>query len=126
MLALAVVGAPDWVMLIALIALLVADAERARSDVVGVLEHKVSVYLGHVSYALYMVHIMVAMAFFEFVDRVIPRAAHVSMVSAGIVLVAVIVAVVTAMISDRVIERPDRRLIANLGKLRFGSRPKPG
>ncbi|MEP7210552.1 MAG: acyltransferase [Alphaproteobacteria bacterium] len=125
-LALAVAGAPDWVMLIALVALLVAGAERARSGVVGVLEHKVSVYLGDVSYALYMVHILVAMTFFEIVDRVIPRATHVSIVSIGIVIVAVIVAVVTAMISDRVIERPGRRLIVNLGKLRLGSRPKPG
>ena len=55
-LALAAIDMPDWVLLIAMIALIAAAAERARTGVEGVLEHPFSIYLGEVSYALYMVH----------------------------------------------------------------------
>ncbi len=125
-LVLAFANAPDWVMLIALVLLLAAGAERARSSVVGVLEHRASVYLGDVSYALYMVHIIVAMGFFEVVGRLGRRATHVSVESLIIGAIAIAIAIVAAAVSDRIIERPGRRMISSLARTRFGSRPRAG
>jgi peptidoglycan/LPS O-acetylase OafA/YrhL len=126
-LALAALNAPDWLMLIALATLLVAGAERARSDVAGVLEKPFAVYLGDISYALYMVHIIVAMAFFKVADALVGRADHTTVTSLAVGVVAVTAAIIAAAISDRIIERPGRRLISSLGKkLRLGSRPTAG
>jgi peptidoglycan/LPS O-acetylase OafA/YrhL len=125
-LALAAFNAPDWEMLIALAMLLVAGAERARAGVAGVLERPFHTYLGDISYALYMVHIIVAMAFFKLADALVGRAQHVSAESLAVGAVAVMAAIVAAAISDRIIERPGRRLISGLGKLRLGSRTRPG
>jgi peptidoglycan/LPS O-acetylase OafA/YrhL len=125
-LVLAVMQAPDWLMLLALIALLAAGAERSRAGMVGILEHRMSVYLGDISYSLYMVQIIVGMVFFEIADRIVPRATHVSVMSVIMVTIAMMIAVITAMISDRVIERAGRKLIANLGKPLVGSHPKLG
>ena len=125
-LALAFADAPDWIMLIALAILLAAGAERARSGVTGILEHPRSVYLGDVSYALYMVHILVAMAFFEVVRRLGARGAHVTVESLVFGALAIALAILAAAVADRIIERPGRRLISGLAKMRFGSRATPG
>ncbi len=77
-LALAALDAPDWLCLTALIALLVAAAERGRSGSNGLLEAKASLYLGEISYALYMVHVATAMAVFEIAHRVFGEPVHVS------------------------------------------------
>ncbi len=109
---LALVDAPDWVMIAALIALLAAAAERARSGISGALEAPFSLYLGEISYALYMVHVAVGMVWFELASRVLGPAAGwtgIALVGIGIVL-----ATLAAAASEFLIERPGRRLITSI------------
>lgn len=120
--ALALLDVSDWLMIAALIALLAAAAERARSGIHGVLEHPFSLYLGEISYALYMVHVAVGMAWFELTARFLGPASGIL----GIELVAVgcMFAMIAAAIADVLIERPGRRLIASLAA-RGRAREKP-
>ncbi len=114
--ALALVDAPDWLMIAALVALLVAAAERARSGISGALEAPFSLYLGEISYALYMVHVAVGMVWFELASRVLGPAAGwpgVALVGFGVVL-----ATLAAAAAEFLIERPGRRLITSLATRR--------
>lgn len=119
---LALMDVPDWLMIAALIALLVAAAERSRSGINGVLEHSFSLYLGEISYALYMVHVFVGMVWFELTARVLGPAGG----SLGIELVVIgcVLAALAAAAADVLIERPGRRLIASLAA-RGGADQKP-
>lgn len=110
--ALALLDVPDWLMIAALIALLAAAAERARSGITGALEHRFSVYLGEISYALYMVHVAVGMVWFELTARVLGPAG--GMLGKELVIVGCIFAILTAAAADVLIERPGRRLITSL------------
>ena len=122
-LALATLNAPDWLMLAALIALLAAAAERARSGREGFLEAKQSLYLGEISYALYMVHVPAAMAWFEMTNWMFGAAVHVSLLSVAVVAGGIIAAILVAALCERVIERPGRKWIGRLGQSRR-SRPQ--
>ena len=117
-LTLAAVNAPDWLMLAALIALLAAAAERARSGREGMLETKASLYLGEISYALYMVHVAVAMVWFEVTNRLFGAAPHMTLTSVAIVTGGVFAAVLAAAFCEHVIERPGRKWIGQLGRSR--------
>lgn len=119
----AALDAPDWLLIGLLIALLAAAAERARSGREGVLENKTSLYLGEISYALYMVHVASAMAYFEITNRLFGVPEHVTWLSLVTTAGGVCVAILAAAISERVIERPGRKLIGRLGHLR-PRRPK--
>ena len=118
--ALALIDAPDWLMIAALIALLAAAAERARSGISGLLESPFSLYLGEISYALYMVHIAVGMVWFELASRILGAVTGLT----GIALVAVglVLATLAAAAAEFLIERPGRRLITALAA--HGAPPK--
>lgn len=115
-LALAALDMPDWVILVAMIALIVAAAERARAGTEGVLEHPFAIYLGEVSYALYMVHVAVGMVMFEIVARTIGEAQHVTILSTVVLIFSLVVATAVAALSERLIERPGRQLIAQFAR----------
>ncbi len=112
--ALALAGAPDWLMITALIVLLAAAAERSRSGVSGILETKFSLYLGEISYALYMVHVAVGMVCFELAQRVVGPPAGAGAAGIALVAGAVVAATLAAAAAEHVIERPGRRLITAL------------
>ncbi len=110
--ALALFDVPDWLMIAALIALLAAAAERARSNISGILETKFSLHLGEVSYALYMVHIAVGMVWFEVAQRIIGPVT--GWTSIALVAVGVVLATLAAAAAEFLIERPGRRLITSI------------
>lgn len=114
--ALAAINAPDWAMLAGLIGLIAAAAERSRDGHEGVLESKTGLYLGEISYALYMVHVAVAMVYFNITDRLVGRSEHVTVFSVAIVLGGILVAVACAAVAERFIERPGRKFITGLGR----------
>ncbi len=109
---------PDWTIIAAFIVLLVSAAERARAGVNGVLETKTSLYLGEISYALYMVHIAAAMIYFEIASRMFGAPGSVTFFSSLVAIGGIGFAVLAAAIGERVIERPGRKLIGRLAKLR--------
>lgn len=115
-LGLAAIDMPDWVLLLAMIALIAAAAERGRSGADGILEHPFSTYLGEISYALYMVHVAVGMAMFELVGRVFGEAEHVTAFSSAMMVLGLVIATIVAALAERMIERPGRRLIARLAR----------
>lgn len=118
---LALIDAPDWVMIAALIGLLGAAAERARSGIFGVLETPFSLYLGEISYALYMVHVAVGMVWFELAHRILGPLA--GWTSIALVVIGLVLATLTAAAAEFLIERPGRRLITSLAAR--GRAPKP-
>ena len=109
---LALIDAPDWVMIAALIALLAAAAERARSGISGALETPFSLYLGEISYALYMVHVAVGMVWFELAHRSLGPVT--GWASIALILVGLILAILAAAAAEFLIERPGRRLVTSL------------
>ncbi|MEQ1783592.1 MAG: acyltransferase [Hyphomonadaceae bacterium] len=110
--ALALFDVPDWLMIAALIALLAAAAERARSGISRVLEKPFSLYLGEISYALYMVHIAVGMVWFELASRIVGPAA--GWIGIALVAIGLVLATLAAAAAEFLIERPGRRIITSL------------
>ena len=110
--ALALADVPDWLMVGALVCLLVSAAERTRSGIDGILEKPFCLYLGEISYALYMVHVAVGMVWFELANRLIGPTT--SLVSIGLVAIGLVLATLAAAASEFLIERPGRRLITSL------------
>ena len=109
--ALALADVPDWLMIAALIVLLTAAAERSRAEISGVLEMKFSLYLGEISYGLYMVHVAVGMVWFELVKRVLGPAANEGPTGIALVGGGILAAILAAAVAEFIIERPGRRLI---------------
>ncbi len=110
----ALMDAPDWLMIALLIVLLAAAAERARSGATGLLETRASLYLGEISYALYMVHVAVGMVWFELTRRVLGPESVAGALGLGLVAGAVVLAILAAAAGEHLIERPGRRLITSL------------
>lgn len=119
----ALLDVPDWLMIGMLIALLVAAAERARSGINGVLEKPFSLYLGEISYALYMVHVAVGMVWFELSARVFGPANG----SFGIALIVIgcVLAACAAAAAEFMIERPGRRFITAIATRRQAQKAAP-
>lgn len=122
-LALAALNAPDWAMLIALVILLAAGAERGRMRRDGLLERPASVYLGEISYGLYMVHIAVANVAFHILDLFMPRPQETTAASLLTTALVAGLAVATSALTHRLIEEPGQALILQLRKMRL--RPLP-
>ncbi len=115
---LACFAAPDWTILAGLILVVVCGAERARSERVGLLEHQANLYLGEISYALYMVHVAVGMAFFFAAEKLFGVQTTFTATAALLLVASLIASTLIAAAAERLIERPGRRLIASLGRRR--------
>jgi peptidoglycan/LPS O-acetylase OafA/YrhL len=95
-------------------ALLVAAAERARSGAHGALETPFGLWLGEISYALYMVHLGVGMVFFEAAQRLFGEQPAFSVPHIALGILGVGAAIVTAALAERYVERPGRALIQSI------------
>jgi peptidoglycan/LPS O-acetylase OafA/YrhL len=101
------------------IAMFVASAASSTSSVKVVLSHPITVWLGRVSYSLYMTHYIVWRAFdkFDLTDRMSGRPL---VERAGALMVVCVTVVLAAAFTYYVIEEPARRVVQ-----RFAARSKP-
>jgi peptidoglycan/LPS O-acetylase OafA/YrhL len=99
-------GLSDAIIWPALAALVFFTAETAKSTKTAMFATPAWVYLGEVSFALYMVHLPVDIAFYQIVERVLPGA------QGGMLVVLMIAAIgaslAAAMIAHAFVEKPAR------------------
>ena len=105
---------------IALALLIVASAERARRGTEGLLRAGWCVYLGEISYALYMVHLPVATLLLRGIRF------DTGDTPPWMVPIGMIVAVLVAIAAHHVIEIPGRRFVMRLAAWRPRGRPSLG
>lgn len=102
-------GLPDPATVPFLGLLIVVMAENARRGIKGPLSSKALVYLGEISYAIYMIHFFVLFAVWSFKD---------SPMFWPLLAVALPVTVALAAALHHAVEIPCRRLVRNMGQSR--------
>ena len=105
LIALVCLGAPDPALILVLGLLILMVAERSRQHSPGILDRRIPLYLGEVSYAVYMVHFLVLFGVWSFRGN-----AHYS----GLVMLCLPMILLFAILLHHAIEVPCRRAIRNL------------
>lgn len=88
-----------------------ALAEMARAGQSGPLGGRIGVYLGEISYAMYMVHLPVDIAYFQVLSRLGVSEASPLAIRIAALLGVFIAVIITAALAHHIIERPARNAI---------------